>query len=638
MTEINLLDHEVWNREKGFWFGEYTFLNENGLIDYEASDNTTSGQFDYRKYYGFISLQVEGNQLKQRNIFVRPALDLESKDLDNDGLISINELNEFGFESSYDYSIDLINKIATPMQDGIISDLETFNYTEGTERTFTANQEAIDNSGNLSGSYFGIPTTTTIIGDNTVIYKVGSGDSIIQNQLTTLPGNSTRVRTAQGFDFINGAPSYASYYRENKFEDIFEGENIISSAQEQFYEKFYEIRELCNVPILNQISNPESFFRTGIEGASANSPTSISLSNTSFNENILANSLIAEISAIGDEGDIHTYSLEEGEGDTDNNFFVIEDDQLKIINYPDFEIQTTYQIRINTQDGYGNKISELFTLNVHNINESKIANNIFESSSSNEIFNGSNEEDVIIFNGSHSDYSFQRQEESLQISDLRIENIDGTDIISDIEWIEFSDQVVEVANVDKVLTFNGEFKDYNFFNKGNGTYQIEKDSNYDDITGIPLLIFSGELETSAFRSISAISDVKASFDQLTGEIDDNSAQIFRLYKVAFNRLADPDGLSHWINQYNSGDSSLKDIANTFLSSYEFSRLYSSTLTDDDFVKSLYLNGLNRDYDQEGVDYWVGNLNNGSQTRSELLISFSESLESQIIFTEMTGIG
>ena len=309
MSEINLLDHEVWNREKGFWFGEYTFLNENGLIDYEASDNTTSGQFDYRKYYGFISLQVEGHQLKQRNIFVRPALDLESKDLDNDGLISINELNEFGFESSYDYSIDLINKIATPMQDGIISDLETFNYTEGTERTFTANQEAIDNSGNLSGSYFGIPTTTTIIGDNTVIYKVGSGDSIIQNQLTTLPGNSTRVRTAQGFDFINGAPSYASYYRENKFEDIFEGENIISSAQEQFYEKFYEIRELCNVPILNQISNPESFFRTGIEGASANSPTSISLSNTSFNENISANSLIAQISAIGDDGDIHIYSL-----------------------------------------------------------------------------------------------------------------------------------------------------------------------------------------------------------------------------------------------------------------------------------------------------------------------------------------
>ena len=31
--KINLLNHEVGRRENGYWFGEYTFLNENGLVE-----------------------------------------------------------------------------------------------------------------------------------------------------------------------------------------------------------------------------------------------------------------------------------------------------------------------------------------------------------------------------------------------------------------------------------------------------------------------------------------------------------------------------------------------------------------------------------------------------------------------------
>ncbi len=638
MAEINLLDHEVWNRENGYWFGEYTFLNENGLVDYEASDNTTSGQFDYRNYYGFISLQIDGNQLKQRNIFIRPAIDLESKDLNSDGLISINELNKFGFESTFDYSIDLVNQIATPMQDGIVADLEPFNYTEGTEKTFTANQEASDNTGNLSGTYFGIPTSTIIIGDNTVIYTVGSGDSIIQNQLTTLPGNSTRIRTAQGFNFINGEPSYASFYRETKFEDLYEDDIISKTAQEQFYEKFYEIRELANVPLSNKISSPESFFWTGLEGASANNPTGISLSKTSFNENISTETVIAEISTIGDDGDIHSYSFGAGDNDIHNSLFAIENNQLKIIDSADFETQESYNIRITTQDDYGNTFSESFTLNVHNVNEvEQSLNNTFESSSLDEIINGSASEEIINYNGNHSDYLFQREGGSLKVSDQRDVNIDGTDYINEIEWIAFSDQVVEVAKVDQVLNYDGKYREYNFFDKGDGTYQIEKDSIYDEITGVPVIIFSGESDTSEFKSISAISDIKACFDQLTGIVDDNSNKIFRLYQSAFGRLADSDGLNYWINQYNSGVNSITNIAKSFLSSDEYSLLYGSSLSNEGFVEALYLNGLNRVYDQEGFDFWVGNLDNGIETRSEVLIGISESIESHGIFSDMTGI-
>ena len=263
---VDLLDFEAWQRERGYWFGEYTFLNSSGKSNYEASDDSTSGQYDYRTYYGFINLQVKGTELKQRNIFLRPALDLEVKDLDEDGTVSINELDAFGFTSPYDYSIDLNTKIATPLENGELTELTPFNYTEGTEKTFTADQSASDNSGNLSGSYFGIPTYTTIIDDHTVLYRVGDSPTIYQNQLTTLPGDGTRVRTAQGFNFATLLPDYASYYRETKFEDDVDEEGVvIKTAKEKFLEKLAEYRELYNIPEANRIADVEEFFTTGLE-------------------------------------------------------------------------------------------------------------------------------------------------------------------------------------------------------------------------------------------------------------------------------------------------------------------------------------------------------------------------------------
>ena len=261
--EIELLDFEVWNRERGYWFGEYTLLNASGNANYKASDDPTSGQFNYRNYYGFINLQVKGSELKQRNIFIRPALELEGKDLNSDGTVSINELDQFGFTSPYDYQIDLATTTATPMQDGIEAGLLPFDYTEATEKTFTANQTATDNSGNLSGSYFGIPTTTTIIGNDTVLYRVGN-ETLYQNQLTTLPGNGTRVRTAQGF--FNGTPVYASFYRETRFEDDVDENGIVTrTAREKFLAKLAEFRQLHNVPEANQTADAEAFFTTGLE-------------------------------------------------------------------------------------------------------------------------------------------------------------------------------------------------------------------------------------------------------------------------------------------------------------------------------------------------------------------------------------
>ncbi len=179
----NLADYEVWNREEGYWYGEYTFLGAEGDPYISSSWN-----YPYDHYYGFIHIELNGNALKQRNVFIYPPQTAEKCEADD-----------------------------TTEGEGICG-------VNGNEKIFGADQSASDCEGNLAGPYtqggFTLDTTTRVLGDDTVIYSVripeSMGGGINQNQLTTLPGNGVRVRTAQGFSFGAEQPSYASFYRETK--------------------------------------------------------------------------------------------------------------------------------------------------------------------------------------------------------------------------------------------------------------------------------------------------------------------------------------------------------------------------------------------------------------------------------------
>ncbi len=109
----------------------------------------------------------------------------------------------------------------------------------GNERIFSADQNASDCDGNLAGPYVSpymtLDTSTKILGDDTVVYSVklpaAYGGGFNQNQLTTLPGNGVRVRTAQGFSFGAEQPDYASFYREYKLPN-----------RTAWLDKLYEVR------------------------------------------------------------------------------------------------------------------------------------------------------------------------------------------------------------------------------------------------------------------------------------------------------------------------------------------------------------------------------------------------------------
>ncbi len=270
-----------------------------------------------------------------------------------------------------------------------------------------------------------------------------------------------------------------------------------------------------------------------------------------------------------------------------------------------------------------------------NLKSSTSASDTVISSSNNELIDSGAGIDTVAYSGNFSDYSFTRTSISLKLKDQRTERNDGTDTLINVEYLQFADQTVEESKVDVNKTYSGEFSDYKFYNKGNGVYQIETDSGYDDITGYPKLRFSGEASTSSFRDVSAIVDIKGTFDQVTG-LNTDSGQMFRLYNASFKRLPDSDGLEYWINQFSSGANSIRVVASSFLGSAEFAERYGSSVTDKQYVTTLYQNVLGRSPDKSGLNYWLGQLSSGAETRYEALLGFAESAENKALFTEMTG--
>ena len=54
-----------------------------------------------------------------------------------------------------------------------------------------------------------------------------------------------------------------------------------------------------------------------------------------------------------DASDSYAYTLVSGDGDTDNNSFLIDGDELRIKLPPDYETKDSYSIRLQTTDSGG---------------------------------------------------------------------------------------------------------------------------------------------------------------------------------------------------------------------------------------------------------------------------------------------
>ncbi len=100
-------------------------------------------------------------------------------------------------------------------------------------------------------------------------------------------------------------------------------------------------------------------------------------------------------------------------------------------------------------------------------------------------------------------------------------------------------------------------------------------------------------------------------------------QVVGLYLAYFKRFPDEAGLEHWVKLV-SGGLPAGDVSEAFASSQEFVTRY-GTLSNQDFVKLVYNNVLDRAPDTGGQDYWRSVLDKGA-SRGAVMLGFADSPE------------
>lgn len=108
-----------------------------------------------------------------------------------------------------------------------------------------------------------------------------------------------------------------------------------------------------------------------------------------------------------------------------------------------------------------------------------------------------------------------------------------------------------------------------------------------------------------------------------------SDDVYRLYRATLDRDPDATGFQGWANNL-AGGASFDAVITGFTNSVEFSNAYGALADPEDFVKLLYSNVLDRDFElgevsQSEIDGWTSQLG-PTFTRANIVAGFSQSVE------------
>ena len=119
-----------------------------------------------------------------------------------------------------------------------------------------------------------------------------------------------------------------------------------------------------------------------------------------------------------------------------------------------------------------------------------------------------------------------------------------------------------------------------------------------------------------------LNDAIKAFDVGVGEI---AGQAYRIYKAAFARTPDAEGLSFWLKQMDAGKSLLA-VAKDFTFQQEYLAAYGTAPSAGDYVSKLYQNVLGRSGEAAGIAFWTQELTSGARDNTKVLADFTEIAE------------
>lgn len=125
---------------------------------------------------------------------------------------------------------------------------------------------------------------------------------------------------------------------------------------------------------------------------------------------------------------------------------------------------------------------------------------------------------------------------------------------------------------------------------------------------------------AALIEFAAQTQILENYDQTAIE------QMVRLYNAAFGRSPDDGGLAFWVTYLQEDGNTLESAANLFLGTPEAQQRFGANPTNEELVDAFYQNVLGREGDEEGRNFWITNLENGTFNRPTVLAAFAQSDE------------
>lgn len=173
-------------------------------------------------------------------------------------------------------------------------------------------------------------------------------------------------------------------------------------------------------------------------------------------------------------------------------------------------------------------------------------------------------------------------------------------------------------------------------------YQVQaSDSVWDDLhsasnlPGFYITDATGNINTTGVNEVERIefADGNVALDVGHG---DNAGMAYRIYKAAFDRTPDEEGLGFWIYALDLGYS-LEQVGNVVMTSPEFQQVYGINSSNRTFVDLLYQHVLHRAADEEGFNFWNSALNAG-YSRGAVLAVYTECPETIALTADLIANG
>jgi hypothetical protein len=260
------------------------------------------------------------------------------------------------------------------------------------------------------------------------------------------------------------------------------------------------------------------------------------------------------------------------------------------------------------------------------------ADEIYEGAGSDAI-DGGNGSDTVVLGKSFASYQLSRDAAGLSVLG------DGSDRLTGIEFLRFSDQTVSVSDIaianppmqgtsanDTLIAHGGN----EIIDGGAGTDTL--------VVGGPRASFTIGVDGSAFSLVdlagggggtdTLLNMERISFSDISVALDISGVggKAYRLYQATFDRTPDKGGLGFWISFMDKG-MDLTTVAQYFIDAPEFKQLYGGAQNDAQFITALYHNALHRDPEAAGLAWYLDALQHGV-SKAQILTGFSESPENQ----------